>query len=96
MCKLLETLKNQNDTNAGLMANEALSKTDDPNVVTIGTSGRVARFRSRPTKGDTEAGYIRLTVDGKETTISGYVPRYGRGGKVFYANGWGKNAGLAG
>lgn len=57
--------------------------------VTVGMKGKVSLFTQRPAGG--EEGYIR--VDGK--TVSGYVPHFGRGGKVFYAYASLKNARLA-
>lgn len=69
------------------------SKTDDPNVVTVGREGKVARFVQRGKFGD--EGYVRMTVDGTRVTISGYVPAYGHGGKVFYPWTANKNAKLA-
>lgn len=72
--------------NPGILAAETLSDSDNPNRVTVGMKGKVTTFTYRPTNSDDEGGYIRL-VDAKgiRRTVSGYVPGYGKGGKVFYA-----------
>jgi hypothetical protein len=46
--------------------------------VTVGMRGKVTLFTQRGSQPD--EGYVR--VNGK--TVTGYVPQFGRGGKVFY------------
>lgn len=65
------------------------SKTNDPNVVTVGLLGKATRFTRRGIAAG--EGYVR--INGK--TVTGYVPDYGKGGKVFYAYPNGKNAKVA-
>ena len=68
---------------------ETLSKTNNPRLITVGISGKNALFTQRGRR--PSDGFVR--VNGK--TIRGFVPAYGRGGKVFYAYLSGKNADVA-
>lgn len=68
---------------------EIPSKTDDPRYVTVGMTGKATLFTRRGKHID--EGYVR--IDGK--TVSGYVPRFGLGGKVFFPFTQMKNAKLA-
>lgn len=63
----------------------SLSKTDNPRYVTVMQSGKNALFTQRGRIKD--EGFIR--VNGK--TISGFVPGYGKGGKMFWPWSFGKN-----
>lgn len=69
--------------------NDARRAYEESRRVTAGMSGPVVLFTQRGA--DPEVGYIRL--DGK--TVTGYVPNFGKGGKVFYAFSTSKHAKLA-
>lgn len=58
-------------------------------TVTVGVRGKNALFVRRGPLAD--EGFVR--IDGK--TVTGFVPDFERGGRVFYAYGHGKNAKLA-
>jgi hypothetical protein len=68
---------------------EARKVYEESRRVTVGVRGKNATFTQRGS--DPEEGYVR--IDG--VTVSGYVPAFGRGGKVFYPWSFGKNAKLA-
>ena len=81
----------------GMSVDSIPSKTDDPNLVTVGTRGKVARFvpRGGVDTVNGQRGYVRLSVGGNRYTITGFVRNYGTGGKTFVADITKANAFLA-